>query len=233
MTRDHDPSTNAGRHAADSEAEPVVRGRGRPVGDREAKRAGLLKAAISVIAQEGFAGASLRKVAQRAGCTTGAVTYYFANKEAMVIAVAESLFDQFDAQLGRGQDRIDVRAGFQRWLDWTKADDPDPWLAVLQLLAHARHEPAFAAVYQRRYAQYREKLAAILARGQGQGLIRGDIPADLLADQLSAMADGWMMLLPIEPERFRPARIRALLDATVAMISPPSMRTRPRRTSGR
>ncbi len=221
MIRDHVLSTRAGRRAADSEAEPAVRGRGRPVGDREAKRAELLKAAISVIAQEGFAGASLRKVAQRAGCTTGAVTYYFASKEAMVTAVVESLFDQFDAQLGRGQDRIDVRVGFQRWLDWTNAEDPDAWLAGFQLLAHARHEPALAAVYQRRYARYRDALAAILARGQDRGLIRSDIPADLLADQLSAMGDGWMMMLPIEPERFQPARVKALLDATAAMISPP------------
>lgn len=51
------------------DADPTARGRGRPVGDHEAKRAELLKAAISVIAQEGLAGASLRKVAQRAGCT--------------------------------------------------------------------------------------------------------------------------------------------------------------------
>ncbi|WP_228395933.1 helix-turn-helix domain-containing protein [Streptomyces sp. RB17] len=58
--------------------EPVVR-RGRPTGDHAAKRAELVNAAASVIAQEGYANASLRKVAQRAGCTTGAVTYYFAN----------------------------------------------------------------------------------------------------------------------------------------------------------
>jgi hypothetical protein len=33
------------------------------------------------------------------------------------------------------------------------------------------------------------------------------------------MGDGWMMMLPIEPDRFRPARVRALLDATLAIIS--------------
>lgn len=197
---------------------PEARGRGRPVGDREAKRAEILKAAISVIAEEGFAGASLRKVAQRAGCTTGAVTYYFANKEAMVAAIAENLFDQFDTFLDASQD--DIKAGFERWLDWTNAEDPDAWLAQFQLLAHARHEPTFAAIYQRRYGSYREALTSILARGQSRGQIRSDIPADLLADQLSAMGDGWMMMLPIEPQRFEPRRIQALLDATIALISP-------------
>ncbi len=212
--------TNAGRQVTKSAAGAIAR-RGRPVGDHAAKRAELLKAAISVIAREGFAGASLRKVAQRAECTTGAVTYYFANKEKMVTAVAESLFDQFDAQLGKGQDRIDVRVGLQRWLSWINSDDPEPWQAAFQLLAHARHEPAFAAVYQRRYARYRDALTAILARGQTRGLIRCDIPADLLADQLSAIGDGWMIMFPVEPDRFQPTRVQALVDATIAMISPP------------
>src|SRR5689334_4219474 len=77
------------------------RGPGRPVGDRAAKRTELLDAAIAVIAQEGFAEASLRKVAERAGCSTGAVTYYFANREEMMAAVIESQFDVFDAMLRR------------------------------------------------------------------------------------------------------------------------------------
>ncbi len=221
MAHDRSTPTRTSPKAEAGEAGPAAR-RGRPVGDRDARRADLLKAAIRVIAQEGFAGASLRKVAQRAGCTTGAVTYYFENKEAMVVALAESLFDQYDALLEQGRERVDIRTGIQRWLDWTKADDPDTWLVGFQLLAYARSEPRLAAVYQRRYAQYRAGLASIVAAGQRQGLIRGDIAADLLADQISAMADGWMMMLPIEPERFQPKRVKALLDATIAMLAPPA-----------
>lgn len=199
--------------------------RGRPVGDREAKRAELLKAVISVVAQEGYAGASLRKVAQRAGCTTGAVTYYFESKEAMVAAVIEHLFDQFDTLL----DFADIKERFRKWLDMTGAD-ADLWMAQFQLLAIARHEPALAAIFQRRYARYRRVLASSLARGQNEGTIRKDISADLLADQLSAMGDGWMMMLPIEPERFGPRRIEILLDAVIALIAPPQGTSRrPRR----
>jgi hypothetical protein len=77
-----------------------------------------------------------------------------------------------------------------------------------------------AAVYQQRYANYRRVLANMLAQGQRQGTIRKDVPAGLLADQLSAMGDGWMLLFPIEPKRFHPSRIKALLDATVALITP-------------
>ena len=199
---------------------PPRRGRGRPAGDREAKRAELLDAAVSVIAREGFAAASLRKVAERAGHSTGAVTYYFANKEEMMAAVIESRFDVFDAMLKGSEHDLDIRAGFKRWLDSIYTNGSGEWVATFQLLAHARHEPKLAAVYQRRYAKYRDVFASMLAKGQRQGTIRKDISSELLADQLSAMGDGWMMLLPIEPERFRPSRVKALLDATIALITP-------------
>jgi AcrR family transcriptional regulator len=214
-------STTARKANRKTQAPPATsRSRGRPVGDREARRTELLNAAISVIAQEGFAEASLRKVAERAGCSTGAVTYYFANREEMMAAVIESQFDDYDAMLKASEDKIDIRAGLKRWLDSLSANGTGEWVASFQLLSLARHEPALAAVYQRRYARYRDVFAAMLAKGQRQGTIRRDIPADLLADQISAMGDGWMMLFPIEPERFKPGRVNALLDATMALIAP-------------
>jgi len=209
---------------APAPAKPARRGRGRPVGDREGRRAELLHAAMQVIAEEGFAAASLRRVAQKAGCTTGAVSYYFANKEAMMAALVESRFDVFDKLLEfQADDLAGVRESFERWFEVTTTEDA-VWMAGLQLLAYARHEPALAAAYQRRYAHYRKVFARILASGQQDGWVRRDIPADILADQLSAMGDGWMMLYPIEPDRFVPQRVKALLDATMAIITPSAAR---------
>ena len=71
-----------------------------------------------------------------------------------------------------------------------------------------------------RYARYRAVHTEILAEGQAQGTVRDDIPADVLADQLSAMGDGWMMMLPIESKRFATKRVQTLLDATMALIAP-------------
>lgn len=198
-------------------ADASPRARGRPVGDRDAKRTALLDAALAVISEEGYGAASLRKVAERAGCTTGAVTYYFASREEMMAAILESRFDLWDA-LARGEDGSgDLRQSLQRWLNWANAEES---LADLQLIAHARHEPALALVYQRRYARYRDRLAAVLAQGQHQGTVRTDISAAVLADQLCAMGDGWMMLLPVEPERYTPEWINLLLDSTMVLIAP-------------
>jgi TetR/AcrR family transcriptional regulator, transcriptional repressor of aconitase len=194
--------------------------RGRPVGDREAKSSELIEAARFVIARDGYAGASLRKVAARAGYSTGAVTYYFANKEAMVATVAEALFDEFDGWLVERSSPIDIRDIFDRMIDWTASRRGDAWLVALQLLVRAASDRALAAVIQKRYVRFRRKLTTLLENGQAQGVIRDDIPADLLADQVSAMGDGWTMMFPVEPERFGRGRINDLVNAAIAMLKP-------------
>lgn len=194
--------------------------RGRPSGDQEAKRNELLNAAIQVVAKEGYAGASLRKVAECAGCTTGAVTYYFANKEELDTAVAYKLFDTFDALLQASLEQTDIKVVIDQWFDWVLAGDTDLWYAFFQLLAHSRHEPVFADIVDRRYAQIRQVVISKFETAQAQGRIRRDIKAELLADHISAMSDGWMMLVPIDQERFAPARARALKEALSILISP-------------
>lgn len=193
--------------------------RGRPVGDRETKRGEFLTAGIMVIAEQGFAGASLRKVAERAGHTTGAITYYFENKEQLFAAIVDELFERFDAMLDAGSENDSIRRRFRRWLEMSA--DSSVWVAGLQLLARARLDPALAAIYQQHYIRYRRIAVERLEQEQRAGLIRDDIPADLLADQISALADGWAMMLPIERERFAPEHVDRLLDALILQLSPP------------
>jgi len=202
-------------------AEPGERAkRGRPIGDREARSGELIEAARHVIAREGYAGASLRKVAARAGCSTGAVTYYFANKEEMVAKVAHALFDEFDGWLSDQPSTIDIRAIFDRMIFWTASRKGDAWLVAFQLLVRAASDSSLAAIIQKRYAQFRRKLTSLLESGQAQGVIRADIPADLLADQVCAIGDGWAIMFPVEPERFGRGRIHDLVNAAIAMLTP-------------
>jgi len=205
----------------DLRAKPrAVAKRGRPVGDREAKSSELIEAARYVIARDGYAGASLRKVAARAGYSTGAVTYYFANKEAMVATVAEALFDEFDGWLDNQPSSIDMRAIFDHMIVWTTSGRGDAWLVALQLLVRAATDRPLAAVIQKRYARFRRKLTTLIERWQSEGVVRSDIPADLLADQISAMGDGWTMMFPVEPNRFSSGRINDLVNAAIAMLTP-------------
>nr|WP_275679111.1 TetR/AcrR family transcriptional regulator [Pseudomonas entomophila] len=189
-----------------------------------------MEAAITVIARDGYAGASMRNVAKHAGCTTGAVTYYFANKEEMITEVAQNLFDQVDSLLASNQQDMDIASLLRQWMEWVNVGESTLWLSWLQLLTHARHEPAFANVIKQRYAKFRQVFTVVIGAEQRQGKLRDDIPADVLADQISTICDGWLMMMPIEPERFSAERGNALLDALITLIAPTAKATRTRKT---
>lgn len=191
------------------------------MGDRDARRGELLAAATTVIAQAGYANASLRKVAAHAGCTTGAVTYYFANKDEMTAAVIDALFDHFDDLLAQMADTGGLRQILTGYLQALYSADNQTALVLVELLTAARQQPMLARIVQARYAASRARLALILDKGQTDGTIRTDIPAEDIADQLSAIGDGWSLLLPIEPARFAPDRMDRLIDQTLRLFSPP------------
>ncbi|MBB5539790.1 TetR family transcriptional regulator [Paraburkholderia fungorum] len=220
MARTVASQTRQDRPAGTGQA-PTAGRRGRPVGDHKIKRDNLLAAAAAVIAREGYAGTSLRKIAVEAGCTTGALSYYFEDKDEIVKALVESSFDLFDTILESTETPIDVRTTLERWISWHTAKDRDPRLVQFQLLGQAKYEPVVAAVIHRRYSQYRLKLTAIVASDQNRGVIRDDIPADIIADQVCALGDGWSVMLPVEPERFKPRRLKALSNAFFTLLSPP------------
>ncbi|MGW0048960.1 TetR family transcriptional regulator C-terminal domain-containing protein [Nocardia cyriacigeorgica] len=98
--------------------------------------------------------------------------------------------------------------------------DSQHWPVMSELLVHTRSEPALAELIRQRYAQYRETHASIIKAAQAGGTIRDDIPAELLGDQLAAMADGWTMMYPFEPDRFTRPRAQALVDAAIELIAP-------------
>ncbi|MEM1248082.1 MAG: TetR family transcriptional regulator [Acidobacteriota bacterium] len=66
---------------------------------REATRERIAEAAVEVFAEKGFAGASTREIARRAGANQGLITYHFQSKEALWRAAAAGIFDRLGGQL--------------------------------------------------------------------------------------------------------------------------------------
>ena len=197
------------------------RKRGRPTGDHEAKSREFIEAARHVIAHYGYTAASLKRVAEHLGRTTGSVTYYFASKEDMIKQVAISLFDEYDQLFQENSEETDLQSIFDSFILWEKPEKRGTWLVWFHLLPHAATDPALASIFRQRNGRLRAKLAALVAKCQQQGSIRSDFSAELLADQITAMTDGWIMMTPVEPSRFKPARIKELVKLSIAMLAPP------------
>jgi len=190
---------------------------GRPVGDHVARRRELLIAACKVISREGYAGLSIRKIAAAAGCSTGTVTYYFSSKRAVVVALTEDMFDAVAASSLRAAASTDIYEGLAQKL--RSFMNPESSVAVwLHLIVRAGHDSRIGAVIRRRYKELRDAMADALIRGQAKGQIRKDVDADLLADAICAMMDGWAINAPIDPERFTGGRNDRLVNLVATMI---------------
>jgi len=62
--------------------------------DIDAKHAEFMRASIRVIAQQGLAAASMRKISAAAGCTTGALTHYFPTREELLLRTLCQIHEQ-------------------------------------------------------------------------------------------------------------------------------------------
>lgn len=194
--------------------------RGRPTGDRDKKREELLDVAITTLAHEGYSGLSIRKVAQNAGGSTGTITYYFANKDELILGIADELFKRFEAILVSEGEPTDIATAIEQWSLWSSADNTDLVRAFLQLQSYATIEPTFADFVQKRNELILSQLIKMIEKGQQANFVRNDIPADILAEQLSAMGDGFMISLSIHPNRLSSEKINALQQCIKTLISP-------------
>jgi AcrR family transcriptional regulator len=203
------------------------RPRGRPVGDHDRKRTELIDAAWNLIIRDGYEGATMRRIAIEAHCSTGTVSHYFTNKNAIVTLILERIFAEPDESLAQSTGVDDVVTSLKRILHDSLSMPQGTWSVAFQLASRAGSDPALATLISDSYAKFRVKLYALIKRGQAQGKIRTDFPSDLLGDQLCALADGWMMMTPIDPSRYdNEARRSALAELAIAMMQPPGSRAR-------
>jgi len=188
------------------------------VGDHVARRRELLRVAGALVAVKGCSGLSIRALATAAGCSTGTVTYYFANKDDITAALADRIFDAVAVWPERAKASTEVEKVIAQMLRSVMTLETQAWSIWFRLLEDAGHSAQLTNVIRARYLQFRSEFADAIRLGQNQGGIRNDIAAEFLADQICAMADGWLMSAPIEKERFTSARREALVDAALKLI---------------
>jgi AcrR family transcriptional regulator len=141
-------------------------------------RLAILDAAEKLIAAQGFAATTIKRVAQEAGVNTALLYYYFPDKEGVYRAVVDRLLDRLitmgSTALASQDDPVEaVRAiisGQARLLSSTPT-----WIRILaRELLDAEHsrvgEPA-RRVASTVFAQ----LCATIRRGQAQGKFRQDV----------------------------------------------------------
>ncbi|WP_446663509.1 TetR/AcrR family transcriptional regulator [Flexivirga sp. B27] len=179
--------------------------------DHDARRTEIVEAVIRVVHRAGYAGVSVRTVAQEAGWSTGAIRHYFGSRQDLIAQAMTELSERARARIelrGRAATDLDGLVALLEEvlpMDATRRRETEVWTA---LVVAARTEPELGVVWRQVHAQLRglmESCVLTVAQLSGRELdIRGE------TDRLHALIDG-MALHGTLPPRLSAARMRTAL----------------------
>ncbi len=183
----------------------------------ERTRAALIQAAAEVFAELGFAGASVMKIADRAGVTLGAVYFHFRSKEELareIVAGQPALV--VPAQPSQGLQRVvDVT------LTWAYQLVDDPMLqAGARLVWEQEH---FVPSEENSHQQWAGILLADLRTAQRRREVRAGTDIEALARLLVNACTGAQMHSYVESGRTDlPQRIEEMWRLLLSTVATPS-----------
>jgi AcrR family transcriptional regulator len=157
----------------------------------------LLGAALRVVAREGVAAATTRRIAAEAGVATGVVHYAYRSKDELLRDVALAATQQLsDAAVAGLKPGGDLRATLRATLRdvWRMVeDDPDTQLALYELTTYCLRTPGLADVATEQYVSYTAVAAATLEAVAAACDVTFDADRQLLARLLGTVIDGGML----------------------------------------
>ncbi len=157
--------------------------------DPSERRAELVAASCEVIATEGLKGATLRRVAAEAGCTTGALTHYFSDRRSLLIDALRAVHYQAGGRMAEAARRAssDLERLKAILLEALPLDEPRlrEWRVWLAFWAESMNDAELAEENARRYAEWRELLQEVVG-----SLTRHGAQAEHEVAHLVALVDG-------------------------------------------
>lgn len=183
-------------------------------------KAEVIAKATEAFAERGYTGTSMREIALAVGMTQQGLSHHFASKEALLEAVLKhrdeaSLQHYGTLQLGAVETlravALDVveRSGLIQLTTMLAAEAITP--------SHPAHE-----FFKEHFAAARGVFTRLITRGQADGEIRDDIPADQLATLVVAVFEGLQVQWLIGPD----VDIVGSVETALKVLAPPSKRRR-------
>lgn len=162
------------------------------------RRDALLEVAGRAFAAAGFAGTSLNRILEAAGLSKGVAYYYFEDKADLFATVVEEAWAAGMADLDL--DALDAKGFWPAmealYLGQQRAFASRAWLGqVVRTVPAAMADPQAGPALATRFAPMMAGLSALLDRARALGVIRTDLPEDLVVRMVRGIdeaIDGWV-----------------------------------------
>ena len=171
-----------------------MRAQANNAGTADQRREQMLRAALAVIEERGYAESRIADVAERAGTSPALVIYYFKTKDQLLTEAIRFSEDSWYEAGTRRMAKIPTAAGKLEELVamscLPEADsEPSSWALWLDLWAQAVRHPEVAGVRQKFDERWRDLICSLVVAGQEAGEFGPVDPVDF-AVLFSALLDG-------------------------------------------
>ena len=184
-------------------------GASRDAGER---RQQMLRAALDVIVERGYADTRIADVAERTGTSPALVIYYFKTRDQLLTEAIRYSEDTWYAEYVRRMEEIPTAPGRLAELIamfCLPGTDPAPrseWLLWLDLWALSPRNPGVATVRRKFDERWRETISSTVLSGQESGEFSSAVDAAEFAVTLSALLDGMAVQIALEDPDVPPSR---------------------------
>lgn len=189
--------------------------------DHEQRRQELLDATWEVVGGEGIEATTLRRIAERAGCTTGLVTHYFESKEEVLVAALRRVHaaagERMVKELQNRPGLAGLRAVLLEALPLDEVRQVE-WKVWIAFWGNASTSSELQLEQHRRYTEWRALLTGALLKSKRNGELTGDLNIARLVDQIVSLIDGLGLQAILDPDHLPPRRLRALLDDSLTKL---------------
>lgn len=195
----------------------------------DSRRAELVEAAYSLIAEKGIEGLRTRDVAAKVGINISTFHYHFDTKEKLIAAVVahvEHLFQTVRAPLRAGATSLDELRHMLETPTYRRRVVPELEIVVNETMLHARRNEALRATFDAMLDDWRFGVEQIVARCVRDGYVRGDLPPAVVATLIISFLMGATLQLGLRPH-FPLPRVSELL-LSILVESPVRAAKKPR-----
>jgi AcrR family transcriptional regulator len=183
--------------------------------DVEATKMRIVKAAWDVIATKGIQSVSMRRVASAAGCTSGLITHYFADKDELITYAYVVVLDKMIADAAmRVSEEHSVRDKLWAAVEAIEPSTPamkQLTIVLMNFWAQAAFNPAFAARCRQDYKRWRALITHTIREGIGAGELRRDTDIQALTDTITLLSDGLSVGMTLTPTLYSARHRRTIL----------------------
>lgn len=189
--------------------------------DHEERRARIVRAMVDVIVRDDFTGVTMREIAAAAGYAHGAISRYFPNKQALLVAAFTHLFTEGNYRVAdetrelRGLTALEAIC--RSTLPFGEAGRENARV-VTAFWSYTDLDPQLRELQRSNYLKWRELYRKVLMEAREDGELDEASEIEAAINVITLRSVGWQMHTKLLPEQTTDAAIEADLQSMLTEL---------------